>query len=174
MLFRSDIKLIRSDSSEISVRNYQFMKAGRVGGSHFTISGIDTGSYCGISFNIGLAPSLNTLGKLPGIQDNQSMQWPVQYGNGYYFFRFSGEYGNVGDTSLSPFEMALGDNDNLVAYRFYSAVHIGLQTNSVAFEMNLNEWLKHPNDYDFNIYGPFSAGNPVATAVVCAGDEFHK
>ena len=59
--YLSDIKLIRSDSSEISVRNYQFMKAGRAGGSHFTISGIDTGSYCGISFNIGLTPLLNTL-----------------------------------------------------------------------------------------------------------------
>ena len=164
--YLSDIKLIRSDSSEISVRNYQFMKAGRAGGSHFTISGIDTGSYCGISFNIGLTPLLNTFGKLPDIQDNQSMQWPAQYGNGYYFFRFSGGFGNPGDTSLLPFEMALGDNDNLVSYRFISSIHIGLQGASSGFDMNLNEWLKHPNDYDFNIYGPFSVGNPIAMGLL--------
>jgi hypothetical protein len=164
--YLSDLRLIKEDSSEVSIRNYQFIRATLPSTNRFSVSSIAPGNYIGVALHIGLTPALNVYGNLADNANNRSMQWPVQYGNGYYFFRFSGQYGNPGDSAFTSFEMALGDNANLVSYRFFHAVVINESTTTLNFDMNLNEWLKHPYDYDFNTYGPYSAGNPVAMGLL--------
>jgi len=154
--YLSRIALVNSDSTLLPIKDYVFVDAFRVATNQFTISGVPNGHYIGIKFNIGLDSVQNLTNGLPATTDNLNMEWPVPMGGGYHFMKFEGHAsdsaGNYG------FAMHLGRNEYLVENVIWTHIQIASGQSNINLLMNLNEWFRNPEVYDFNIDGNYSMG----------------
>jgi len=154
--YLSRIALVNSDSSLLPIKDYVFVDAFRSTTNEFTISGVPAGHYIGIKFYIGLDSVQNLTNALPATSDNLNMEWPVPMGGGYHFMKFEGHAsdsaGNYG------FAMHLGRNEYLVESMIWKHIQIVSGRSDISLMMNLNEWFRDPEIYDFNIDGNYSMG----------------
>jgi hypothetical protein len=123
--------------------------------------GLTPGIYDSVAFFIGVHPLFNVTNGLPVTLDNINMEWPIATGGGYHFLKMEGHYKD--GSSLAGFAMHLGENG--------FQVETGMQCNmevkpvgDVVFKMtmNVNQWFRDPNTYDFNTDGVFSMGDTLA------------
>lgn len=154
--YLSDIRLVRSDSSELRLVDYIYVDAAQSQYCSFTAASVPLGDYIGLKFNIGLDSVLNQTDALPATAENQGMEWPVPMGGGYHFMKFEGYYL---DTVQHGFAMHLGRNSNLVPVGIWQRVAIQSATKTLKLSMNMNEWFRNPAIYDFNVDGPSSMGS---------------
>ncbi len=154
--YLSQVSLIRPDSSTLLIKNYQFIDAATSSTNQMLVSGIPAGTYIGLKFNIGLDSAQNITGGLPITVENLNMEWPVQMGGGYHFMKFEG---HASDTAGDyGFAMHLGLNAYLVSCVAYGEIQITSGEKEVNMVMNLNEWFRNPDVYDFNVDGNYSMG----------------
>ncbi|MFN8143729.1 MAG: MbnP family protein [Bacteroidia bacterium] len=158
--YLSNLKLIKSDSSEIKISDYLFVDAAQSSTCKMNLSSVPEGSYIGIAYSIGLDSSTNQTGALPATVENLQMEWPVPMGGGYHFLKFEGSFI---DSSLSyGFTMHIGTNTYLVNGKAWRNFSIGSGNNQINLAMNLNEWFRNPMVYDFDMDGNYSMGNMMA------------
>ncbi|MBP6334246.1 MAG: hypothetical protein KA444_02150 [Bacteroidia bacterium] len=154
--YLSQISLVKSDSTLVHLKDYQFVDAASSSTNHLHIENIPTGTYIGMKFNIGLDSAQNITGGLPATVENLNMEWPVMMGGGYHFMKFEG---HVIDTAGSyGFAMHLGLNPYLVRCNLWTPIQVVSGETNLNLRMNLNEWFRNPAVYDFNTDGNYSMG----------------
>lgn len=154
--YLSQISLVRVDSSIVILKPYQFVDASSSSTNKITLTGIPTGNYIGMQFNIGLDSGLNITNILPTTMENLNMEWPVQMGGGYHFMKFEGHASDsAGDYG---FAMHLGLNGYLVKCSIWQPVQVNAGETVLGLTMNPNEWFRNPQVYDFNVDGNYSMG----------------
>ncbi len=154
--YLSRIYLIKSDSSTVFLKDFQFIDAARISTNQIKLSAIPPGNYIGMKFNIGLDSSQNITNALPLTTDNLNMEWPVQMGGGYHFMKFEGHASDT--TGDYGFAMHLGLNPYLVKCSIWSPIVVPIGDANINMVMNLNEWFRNPEIYDFNVDGNYSMG----------------
>lgn len=154
--YLSKMYLVKSDSSLVYLKDYQFIDATRISTNSLTLNAIPVGNYIGIRFNIGLDSSQNITNALPVTTDNLNMEWPVQMGGGYHFMKFEGHAND--STGGYGFAMHLGLNAYLVKCSIWTPIQVGSGMTNINLVMNLNEWFRNPEIYDFNVDGNYSMG----------------
>ncbi len=154
--YLSKIYLIKSDSSTVFLKDYIFVDAKSASTNQLKLSAVPIGNYIGMKFNIGLDSAQNITGALPVTTENLNMEWPVQMGGGYHFMKYEGHASD--STGDYGFAMHLGLDAYLVKCAVWSPVVIGAGTTNIRLVMNLNEWFRNPEIYDFNVDGNYSMG----------------
>ena len=126
-----------------------------------SLAGMPLGSYTDIYFYIGLDTAQNKSNALDATIENANMSWPDAMGGGYHFLKLEGYY--TGNSGNAGFAMHLGKNGNAVPIHIEKKFEI--QPNQqplLSLNMNLNEWLKNPEVYDFAADGSYSMNNDSA------------
>jgi hypothetical protein len=155
--YLSEINLIRPDSSRLLIREYLYFDAFSSAGA-LALKNIPEGSYIGMSFNIGLDSVHNTTDALPANPENIIMQWPDAMGGGYHFLRLEGYFKDAG--IKYGYAMHIGTNACLVPVKLFKPISIVKDTKTaVNMTMNINEWFRNPNVFDFNTDGNYIMGN---------------
>ncbi len=158
--YLSGFKFIAANGNFTSSDTIIYLEAGSGSPNHFQIKGLEFGNYSSISFYIGLDSTSNITGNLPNTVANLNMAWPELMGGGYHFMKFEGNFLNQG-TSYG-FAMHLGKNPHLVTINIQRSIIIHNPVDSISLNMNINEWFKNPNIYDFNTDGNYSMGSDAA------------
>lgn len=158
--YLSRVCLIRADSSLLLLKEYQFVD-GAVPSTHsMKINDVAEGTYIGISYQIGIDSVLNQTDSLPATTENQNMAWPDPMGGGYHFLKLEGRFQD--STAMPGFAMHIGTNAFLVHGKIYTPVTIGSGDKTLNMQMNLNEWFRNPDIYDFNVDGNYSMSSMMA------------
>lgn len=159
--YLTSIKLIKPDNSEIVVASNHYFDAFAATTSTITASDIPAGNYIGIKFKIGVDSALNYWDSLPVTVENTNMLWPLMMGGGYHFLKFEGYYKDAGNDY--GYAMHLGTNACIIPISIAKNITItsgnALQLNMT---MNISEWLKNPNSFNFNTDGNYIMGDSTA------------
>lgn len=117
--------------------------------------GIPEGRLQNLYFRIGLDSSKNISGSLPAVTEFQNMAWPASMGGGYHFIKIEGNYSD--SSGIHGYAMHIGQNG------FDIPITISSTWNSdagmITLKMNVNEWFKNPEIYDFKTDGNYNMGN---------------
>ena len=128
---------------------------------------IPVGDYTGISFVYGLVPEDNITGRFTAPPESL-MEWPMPMGGGYHYMKLEGDYVINDQSNFFNFHAGML---NGTPYE----VHVELKNHpfSVTGEkvdleiaMEIQNWFKSPNDWDFAYFGGGIMGNPEAQQTV--------
>lgn len=159
--YLTNIKLIKPDSSEILVATSHYFDAFDSTTATITAPSIPAGNYIGFKFNIGVDSVLNYWDSLPVTVENTNMLWPLLMGGGYHFLKFEGSYKDAGNEY--GYAMHLGTNACLIPIALSKNITVTANNAlTVNMTMNISEWLKNPNTFDFNVDGNYIMGNATA------------
>lgn len=159
--YLSQLSLIKSDSTTLLLKDYQYVDAVVPSTNQLTLKNIPAGDYIGLQFNIGLDSIHNISNALATTADNINMQWPDPMGGGYHFLKFEGDY--IDSSGNYGFAMHVGTNTCLIPVKIFK--HVVILTNKttpVNMVMNINEWFRNPNLFDFDVDGNYIMGNAAA------------
>lgn len=160
VFYLSQISLIKADSSSVMVKDWLFVDARTAATLDESLKDIPKGCYTGISFNIGIDSVHNIPNGLPATNDNLMMEWPVLMGGGYHFLKLEGYFA---DSAGSPgYAMHLGTNKCLIKVQIPVSMCFDKDAISKMLVMNINEWFRNPNIFDFNIDGNYIMGDSAA------------
>jgi hypothetical protein len=116
------------------------------------------GVYDSVAFCIGVDSQFNISNHLAATLQNIAMGWPDAMGGGYHFMRLEGHWNDSSGTT--GFAMHIGTNGYQVLTGVHYAVNIKAKAQA-AFNMtmNINEWFRNPNTYNFSTDGVYTMGN---------------
>ena len=140
------------------------------------LADVPVAKYKSLRFYIGLDSAHNVSNSLPSTTANNNMAWPDPMGGGYHFLKLEGYYYNP-SPSETGFAMHLGKNANLVTCTINDLNFQTSETGSdLNLSMNLNEWFRNPNVYDFNSDGVSIMNNSAAMLKIAqnGADVFTK
>ncbi len=154
----SEVNLIKADSSNVLIKDYQYLDALSSATNQLSLKDIPVGNYIGLKFNIGLDAIHNKSFALPSTTENVNMQWPDMMGGGYHMMKLEGNYKDLSGTY--GFAMHLGTDTCLVPVKLFKSISIIKDAKTaIHLKMNINEWFRNPNQFDFNIDGNYIMGN---------------
>ena len=123
---------------------------------------IDT--FTGISFTFGLDSSMNETGTYTN-EPEINMEWPEMMGGGYHFMKLEGKY-NENDSTIEHYHMHTGASAGLP---FHFTVNLNQDTIystgadiNITVDMNINEWMTGPNNWNFDDYQAGIMGDTLA------------
>ncbi|MBK7681371.1 MAG: hypothetical protein IPJ26_02355 [Bacteroidetes bacterium] len=153
----SNIQLIKSDSSLVTISDYNYVDARVPSTLTQKHSLSESGHFIGMKLQLGLDTAHNKSNFLPAIAENINMVWPDMMGGGYHFMKFEGYY--VDGLSFPGFAMHLGRNAYVANCVISHSFDLVNGNNKMKLVMDLNEWFANPHIYDFNIDGNSSMGD---------------
>lgn len=183
--FISNVRLHKSDGSEYAITANN--------GAHYVDADIPgtlqwlpndelpSGDYTSITFHLGLVPALNQTYFYPNPPEN-NMSWPAQLGGGYHYMKINGRWLNpAGGFTNFNLHTGIGQqrdaNDNIIGF-IDNSFEVSIPLNDfriekgestvLPIEMNINEWFKNPNVFDFNIFGGSIMQNQAAQEILKA------
>ena len=122
---------------------------------------IPIGLYQTLRFTFGLNDTDNQTGAFTNPPESE-MFWPDELGGGYHYMKLNGKFLNP-DSLLAPLAIHLGRGQNASHTEFYDnsfTVELRIsftiaegQENSLGIVMNIENWFRNPNTYDFNHFG---------------------
>jgi hypothetical protein len=125
----------------------------------------DTYDY--ISLIIGLNEAQNINGFFVNPPE-VNMVWPNPMGGGFHYMQLEGKYDSVG--TIKNYNFHTGKLMNTHRYIYIklpnSSFKISKLVTEINLNMNINEWFRNPNNYDFNVYGEAIMGNASAQSVI--------
>lgn len=130
------------------------------GNTLFKFNRYPHGRYSNIKFNVGVSGKYNKIGALPNTLANTEMAWPDVMGGGYHFIKFEGNF--LDSASTYGYAMHLGNSKNIVRIDLNKEVLFTDASDTLRLHMNLNEWFRNPEVFDFNMDGNYSMGNTAA------------
>ncbi len=159
--YLSQLSLIKSDSSLLVLKNYHYADAAIPETNTFQLGSIPAGHYVGFTCNIGLDSNQNKSNSLAATNDNINMQWPEPMGGGYHFLKLEGYF--TDSTKTYGYAMHLGTKACLVKIKLLKALVVKESGNTdLKLSMDLAEWFKNPNTFDFVKDGNYIMGNAIA------------
>jgi hypothetical protein len=155
--YLSRVKLITDGGTEVSLTDYHFFDAATPALNVMDTYGLPAGTYTAVSFTFGLDSLLNRSFSLPHTEDNLNMQWPDPMGGGYHFLKMEGYYKSGNDQP--GFAVHIGSNGFTTTHRLPVKRTVAPGTTAVIdISMNVNEWLRTPRTFDFNVQGNYTMG----------------
>ncbi len=130
---------------------------------------VPPGNYTQFGFRYGLSKANNVKSYLPNTQAYQNMYWPQPLGDttvpkaqrdpGFHYMQYEGNYDSLGSGVIKVFNLHTGptygaDNSFKVSLPFSQNITIDNNTWEVDLVMDLQEWLQHPNIFDYERFGP--------------------
>ena len=154
----SGIKFYKNGEVKHSIDSVFHIDARVASTNQITLKDVPSFGYDNVSFYIGIENSLNVHGKIPSTIENVAMEWPDMMGGGYHFLKLEGHFK---DSTLTPgFAMHIGKNDMQPKCSVYKSVYVPVKGQTECnLTMNINEWFKNPNTYNFSTDGVYSMGN---------------
>ncbi len=150
--FLSNIVLTDEDNETHTIEGVYYVDAATASTLVIEFEDVPVATYTSIRFNLGLDAATNTTNNLPSTTENNNMGWPDAMGGGYHFLKMEGNYLNAG--AQTGFAMHIGKNANLVTCTISNlALEMDDHGGETHVSMNLNEWFRNPNTYDFGTDG---------------------
>lgn len=125
--------------------------------NRFVLKGIPAGNYQAFKVIIGLEPHHNISNSLPPTVDNINMIWPDMMGGGYHFMKLEGYFKDKANQNQG-YAMHLGKSTFHSEALINDPYSIKTGKDTIRLSMDLAEWFKGPNTYDFTIQGNYSMG----------------
>ena len=139
-----------------------------------SMASIPCQKYVAIQFTFGLDEDGNQTGLFSDPPES-NMFWPDPLGGGYHYMKLNGKYLDENE-ELAPLNIHLGigqNEDKTVFYQNYFTVELPLDftltenaENQLYLTMNIDNWFRSPNLYDFNEYGSAIMQNQAAQEVL--------
>jgi len=185
--FISRVKLQKSDGTEITIADnagIHYYDSDIASSHNWLVSDeIPVGKYESIFFVFGLDEVQNVTGYFVNPPET-NMAWPVPIGGGYHYMQINGKWLNIND-ELTPFCLHTGigqtyQDGNITGFvQNYFAVTLPLNgfeiteedVSSFTLTMNVNNWFRSPNVYDFNEWGGTIMQNQAAQEVLKANGK---
>ena len=159
--FISDVRLYKADNSWVQTNGIFYLNLKESDLNEIRLENIPQGDYKGVSFLVGINPENKKTNTLPSTWYNNKMAWPDIMGGGYHFMKLEGHYKDQGETK--GYAVHLGRNENLVTTEFIPGnIHVAATGGNSELVMNIAEWFKNPNIYDFNTDGDYTMSNDAA------------
>lgn len=166
----SEITLHNKNGSAVEFENIHYRDLADENTRLLNLGEVSEGEYNRISFTFGLEEVINIDGGLPNTQTNVNMEWPIPGDQGYHYMKLEGRYDSLGTGVLKNFNLHTGaarGNQNYIEMSLpLTEFNINDNTWSIMLEMDLAEWLKNPNTYDFNEFGPMIMMNQNAQEIL--------
>ena len=185
--FISRVVLTKADGTQVSITDGE--------GIHYYDSDISSthnwliadelpvGEYESISFVFGLDEAQNVTGYFVNPPET-NMAWPVPIGGGYHYMQINGKWLNTND-ELTPFCLHTGIGQTYQEGEITGFVHnfftitlslssfeiMESETSALTLVMNVNNWFRDPNVYDFNVWGGAIMQNQAAQEVLRANGK---
>ncbi|MFM8431218.1 MAG: MbnP family protein [Bacteroidota bacterium] len=156
--FLYDFSLVTAENFLEPVGGFQLVDSWYAFAQDFQIGEVPKGEYIGIEFHLGLNAIADRQGGLATTSGYDEMSGaPTAYGY-YHYLKFDGLY--LFDDTLRDYKLYLAGADARIRYRILRNFSVGAGGRRLELVMNLGEWLRNPEDYDFLADGPNSLDNP--------------
>lgn len=155
--YLSGFSLQKMDGSWKELEDIVYLDAFNAEKNSFILKGIPAGNYKAFKLIIGLEPEINESNSLPPTVDNINMSWPDMMGGGYHFLKLEGYFKDA-NALTQGYAMHVGTNTFQSEAVIDQEYEINTGKDTVKLTMNIAEWFKNPNTYDFNIQGNYSMG----------------
>ena len=136
----------------------------------FKLGPFTPGKYSELSFIFGLDEMSNTEGSLENNLANNNMEWPVPGEKGYHYMKFEGKYDSLNTGKEKNFNLhtgATGNNQNFVQINLdLPDLEIDRNEWKITLELDIDEWLHRPNDYDFEKFSQGIMANQTAQEIL--------
>ena len=180
--FISRVKLQKSDGTEVTIADnagIHYYDSDILYTSNWLVSDeLPVGKYENISFVFGLDETQNVTGYFVNPPEI-NMAWPDPIGGGYHYMQINGKWLS-NRSNLTPFCLHTGigqtyqDNELTGFVQNFFTVTLPLssfevkdsETSSLTLTMNVNNWFRDPNVYDFNVWGSAIMQNQAAQEVL--------
>jgi hypothetical protein len=154
----SGMKFYKNDELKYSIDSIFFVDARITNTNTITLNGVPSFEYDKIGFTIGVVNAFNSHDKMPATKDNLAMEWPDGMGGGYHFLKLEGHF--VDSSKDYGYAMHLGTNNMQPECTVKKELYVPNNgTAGLTLVMNINEWFKNPNTYNFSTDGVYSMGN---------------
>jgi hypothetical protein len=168
----SDFELIRTDGTVVPFDMYHFYEFGRNDLRSFQLKQIPPGEYDRMGFVFGLDEEKNKDNAFPDDYDMIGFKWPSLLGVGYHYMRFEVTADSLGSGVIKDFNLHTGatdGNQNFLRFAFQVDPFV-IDGNEYKLDlvMDLEEWLQHPEIYDFEEFGFGIMGNQQAQEILKA------
>jgi len=144
---------------------------------------IPPGKYDSLTFTFGINAAKN-IDYLFVNPPEANMSWPSIYGGGYHYMQIDGFWNDssfgrrafnfhIGIGSvITPKDTSFVQNYFTVSLKDSSFTIIKNKSKEIQIIMNIEEWFKNPNIYDFDFWGPQIMENESAMAKICQNGRF--
>lgn len=159
----SDVRLRRGDGSEFVVDAVHYRNVDSSRTRDFDLGEVPDGTYTALVFTFGLNATRNVTGGLPDALWFD-MAWPETWGGGYHYMQMEGTYADSTGTGPIGYATHTGRRrlaSDPMAYHHFFDVTLPLDPLvvqkdrwQVRLNMDIDEWYRGPNVYDFRAYGP--------------------
>ena len=185
--FISRIVLQKTDDTQVSIgdnNGIHYYDSDIASSYNWLVSDeIPVGKYESVSFVFGLDEAQNITGYFVNPPET-NMAWPVPIGGGYHYMQINGKWLNTNE-ELTPFCLHTGigqtyQDGNITGFvQNFFTVTLPLasfeitadKTSSFTLTMNINNWFRDPNMYDFNEWGGTIMQNQAAQEVLKANGK---
>jgi hypothetical protein len=168
----TDFRLERENGASVELKDHHYVNPEDVSTQEFTGTGIASGSYTALSFTFGIPGKDNVTGSLPNEMKYNNMAWPQPMGGGYHYMKMEGSY-SAGDEEGS-FLVHTGPSRG-GDYSFSAALPLAFEIDGGDWEirivMDVDEWFKNPNVYDFAGRGMIMGNQDAQTILLANGDS---
>lgn len=155
----SDIRLLSSDDQVYAHQDIVYVNAQNPETQTIRLEAVPPGNYKSMSFYIGLLPKHNCSRCLPATLENLNMAWPDGMGGGYHFLKMEGKYREASSSATAGYAMHSGTAAGLTEVMIEKDFHISAGGQDLKLRMNINEWFRNPELYDFNTDGNYIMGD---------------
>lgn len=170
----SNVTLHKADNSSVQTWDIFYLNLKENDFDKIRLEKIPAGDYVGISFLVGLDAEHNKTNALPSTWYNNNMAWPDGMGGGYHFMKLEGRYKD--QASTRGYAVHLGRNENLVTTAFIPGkISVSATGGNTELVMDIAEWFKSPNEYDFKVDGDYTMSNGAVMKKISENgrDAFH-
>lgn len=163
--FVSDIVLERQGADPVQLDEIHYVDLAEPATLRYVpATPIPPGIYTGVSFVFGIPKAKNISNAF--VQPPQSlMEWPAMMGGGYHYMKLEGRFIDRQE-QIANFKlhtgMLMGMDYSVPVALEDLALDVGEADLEVEIVMDIEEWLRDPNVYDFNDYMPGMMGNAQA------------
>ena len=167
----SDLTITHEDGTVVTLADAQYINQSDPASGVIEIPSLEPGRYTSVSFTYGVDGSENVFGTLERTPEMDNMLWPMMppMGDGtterYHYMRFEGRYGTDGTFRIH--NGPSGGNDYSFEVTLPVDMEIDGNSATIQINMNLEQWLTGPNNWDFDDYGMIM-GNAGAQALLQA------
>lgn len=173
--YLSDLALLRADGSSFVLPGVHYRDGRDLRTRDWTASDVPDGDYTTVRFTFGLDSLRNVPGALPTTSENIAMEWPPPLGGGYHYMMLDGRYELPGgglDGWVAHFGRLQRDVDPAPMHHFFrvelpvAGLSVREDAWRVRLVMDLDEWFRSPDVFDFSVYGGTVMENPKAQQVL--------
>lgn len=161
----SNITFFRNDSVIYKNKNVYYINAQSTNNHTILLNSVPFGNYSRVTFNVGLDSIHNLDYFLPNTTENINMVWPTIMGGGYHFLKLEGHY--LIAAVPSGYAIHLG-NKSIVNCIINDGFILSSNNTSLELKMDINEWYKTPQLYNFNTDGNFTMGDSLLMNKIAA------